>query len=134
MIRHIGINVHDLAKAKFYYDNLLPSLGFEPHIVAEDQFAYRPSDNPSGPAIFFYPALEDARYSRHKPGLQHLAFTAESRSAVNDIYDKAQLLGSEIIYPPQLFPQYRPHYFATFWLDPEGIMLEAVCLTENNAD
>ena len=134
MIRHIGIKVNDLVKSKIYYDNLLPSLGFELHIVAEDQFAYRPSDNLSGPSIFFYPALEYARYSRHKPGLQHLAFTAESRSEVNDIHAKAQLLGSEIIYPPQLFPQYRPHYFATFWLDPEGIMLEAVCLTENNAD
>ena len=134
MIRHIGINVSDLVKAKHYYDNLLPSLGFELHIVAEDQFAYRPSNNLSGPSIFFYPALEYATYSRHKPGLQHLAFTAESRSEVNDIHAKAQLLGSEIIYPPQLFPQYRPHYFATFWLDPEGIMLEAVCLTENSSD
>ena len=134
MIRHIGINVSDLVKAKYYYDNLLPSLGFELHIVAEDQFAYRPSDNQSGHSIFFYPALEDERYSRHKPGLQHLAFTAESRSAVNDIHAKAQLLGSEIIYPPQLFPQYRPHYFATFWLDPEGIMLESVCLTENHSN
>ena len=63
MIRHIGINVSDLVKAKYYYDNLLPSLGFELHIVAEDQFAYRPSDNQSGPSIFFYPALEDERYS-----------------------------------------------------------------------
>jgi len=30
-----------------------------------------------------------------------------------------------------VFPQYRPYYFATFWLDPEGFMLEAVCLQED---
>ncbi len=29
--------------------------------------------------------------------------------------------------PPQEWPQYPPPYFATFWLDPFGIMLEAVC-------
>ena len=34
---------------------------------------------------------------------------------------------SEIVHPPQEFPQYHPGYYAVFWLDPEGFMLEAVC-------
>ena len=42
MLRHVGVNVSDLAQAKDYYDVLMPLLGFEPHIVAQDQFAYRP--------------------------------------------------------------------------------------------
>jgi len=36
-------------------------------------------------------------------------------------------LGGEVLHEPQEFPQYPPPYFATFWLDPFGIMLEAVC-------
>ena len=28
---------------------------------------------------------------------------------------------------PQHFPEYPPPYYATFWLDPFGFMLEAVC-------
>jgi len=36
-------------------------------------------------------------------------------------------LGSEIVHQPQEFPQYPPLYFATFWLDPFGFLLEAVC-------
>ena len=132
MLRHIGINVCDLIKAKAYYDNLMPDFGFEPHIVSEDQFAYRPIGNEPGTSIFFYPALEEANYSRHQPGLQHLAFIVESRATVHRLHRKALALNSEIVHPPQLFPQYRPYYYATFWLDPEGFMLEVVCLNEEN--
>ena len=69
----------------------------------------------------------------HQPGLQHFAFMVESRAAVHAVHAKAQVLGSEVVHPPRLFPQYRPYYYATFWLDPEGFMLEAVCLREEES-
>ncbi len=128
MLGHIGVNVCDLLQAKAYYDALMPLLGFEPYIAATDQFAYRPISSQPGTLLFFYPALEEAPYSRHRPGLQHLAFMVESRAAVHAVHAKAQVLGSEVVHLPRLFPQYLPHYYATFWLDPEGFMLEAVCL------
>ena len=130
MLRHVGVNVRDLVQAKAYYDTLMPLLGLEAHIDAKDQFAYRPNNNEPGASIFFYPASEQSRYSRHQPGLQHLAFMVESRAIVYEVYAKVQALGSEVVHPPQVFPQYRPYYFATFWLDPEGFMIEAVCLRE----
>jgi len=123
MLRHIGANVRDLVQAKAYYDMLMPLLGFEPHIAAEDQFAYRPINNEPGTSLFFYPALEQSPYSRHYPGLQHLAFMVESRAAVHAVHTKVLVLGSEVVHSPQVFPQYRPYYFATF-------LLEAVCLRE----
>ncbi len=131
MLGHIGVNVRDLVQAKSYYDSLMPLLGFEPYISASDQFAYRRISGGTGTFLFFYPALEDAPYSRHQPGLQHLAFMVESRAAVHAVHAKVELLGSEVIHPPRQFPQYRPNYYATFWLDPEGFMLEAVCLRED---
>ena len=36
-------------------------------------------------------------------------------------------VGSDVVHPPREFPDYPPPYYATFWLDPFGIMLEAVC-------
>ncbi|HAJ00163.1 MAG TPA: extradiol dioxygenase, partial [Dehalococcoidia bacterium] len=74
MLRHVGVNVRDMVQAKAYYDSLMPLLGFEPHLLATDQFAYRPVGDEPGTSIFFYPSLEEASYSRHQPGLQHLAF------------------------------------------------------------
>ena len=72
MLRHVGVNVRDLPQAKAYYDILMPLLGYEPHIAAEDQFAYRPINNEPGTSLFYYPALEQSPYSRPQPGLQHL--------------------------------------------------------------
>jgi catechol 2,3-dioxygenase-like lactoylglutathione lyase family enzyme len=132
MLGHIDINVHDLIRARTYYDHIMPLLGFEPYRVDADQFAYRRQEGKPGTYIFFYPALETAPYSRHQPGLQHLAFNVPSRAVVRDVYETVQALGSEIVHAPRLFPQYRPSYYATFWLDPDGFMLEAVCLREED--
>lgn len=127
MLGHVGINVADLAAAKTYYDALMPLVGFEPFLDEHDQFAFRPADGKRGTYLFFYPASDPDAYSRERPGLQHLAFMVKSRSAVHDIRRLVQQLGGEVLHEPQDFPQYPPPYFATFWLDPFGVMLEAVC-------
>ena len=127
MLGHLGVNVPDLSAAKSYYDQLMPVVGFEPFLTAEDQFAFRPARGKPGTFIFFYPAAENGSYSRHRVGLQHLAFMVKTRSAVHDVHQFVQRLGGEVLHEPQPFPQYAPPYFATFWLDPFGLMLEAVC-------
>jgi hypothetical protein len=50
-----------------------------------------------------------------------------TRSAVTEVHARAVEMGSEVVHPPQSFPQYPPPYFAAFWLDPFGFMLEVVC-------
>jgi catechol 2,3-dioxygenase-like lactoylglutathione lyase family enzyme len=130
MLGHIGVNVCDLAGAKAYYDQLMPLLDFEPFLSAVDQFAYRPTRGRPGTYVFFYPALQKGEYSRHRPGLQHLAFMVKSRAAVHAVHTKVQELGSVVLLPPQEFPQYHPGYYAMFWQDPEGFMLEVVCHRE----
>ena len=126
---HLGINVADLPRAKAYYDELMPMLGFEPFFAREDEFSYRPAAGKPGTYLFFYPAQEAASgsYSRHHVGLQHLAFIVKTRAQVLAAHEWALEHGNEAIHAPQEFPQYHPGYFATFWLDPEGMMLEVVC-------
>ena len=127
MIGHLGVNVPDLAAARAYYDALMPALDFELFFARDDEFSYRPAGGRPGTYLFFYPAQEQASYSRHRPGLQHLAFMLPTRTRVRQVYELVQSLGSDVIHPPQEFPQYHPGYFATFWHDPHGFMLEAVC-------
>jgi catechol 2,3-dioxygenase-like lactoylglutathione lyase family enzyme len=127
MLGHLGINVTDLAAARIYYTALMPLVGFEPFLDEHDQFAFRPAAGKPGTYLFFYPATEPAPYSRHRTGLQHLAFMVKSRSAVKDVRQLVREIGGEVLHEPQIFPQYAPPYFATFWLDPFGLMLEAVC-------
>jgi catechol 2,3-dioxygenase-like lactoylglutathione lyase family enzyme len=127
MLGHLGVNVPDLAGAKRYYDELMPLLGYESLAVGEDQFAFMPADGKRGTYLFFYPALEEGSYSRHRTGLQHLAFMVPTRSAVIEVHRHVVASGDEVLHEPQVFPQYPQPYYATFWLDPFGLMLEAVC-------
>lgn len=127
MLGHLGLNVPDLAAARAYYDDLMPLVGFESFFVAEDRFAYRPAGGKRGTYLFFYPAGRVGRYERHAAGLQHVAFVVPTRSAVHRVHELAVARGDTVLDPPQAFPQYPPPYFATFWLDPHGFKLEAVC-------
>ena len=127
MIDHIGINVADLSAAKSYYDSLMPYLGFEPFFATGEQFSYQPADSKPGTRIFFYPAPLPNEYVRKNVGLQHLAFRARTRTEVDDAHAKAVELGSEVLFRPQLFPQYHEAYYASFWFDPHGFLLEIVC-------
>jgi catechol 2,3-dioxygenase-like lactoylglutathione lyase family enzyme len=131
---HVGINVPRLPEAKRYYDEVMPLLGYEPFMSASDEFAYRPAGEKVGTYVFFYPSAEDGGYSRHRTGLQHLAFMVRSRLAVDDVHRLVVALGSEVVHEPREFPEYHRGYYATFWLDPYGQMLEAVCHKDPGID
>ena len=129
MLGHLGVNVTDLGAAKAYYDRLMPALDFECYLDHDDEFAYRPAGGKPGTYLFFYPATPSAPagYSRDAAGLQHLAFMTRTRAQVHAVHELVQELGSTVLHAPREFPEYPPPYYATFWLDPEGFMLEAVC-------
>ena len=127
MIDHIGLNVPDLGAAKSYYDAMMPSLGMEPFFNTDEAFGYRPEAGKPGTTVFFYKAPIANEYIRKHVGLQHLAFRARTRSRVEDAHAKALELGSEILFSPRLFPQYHKSYYASFWFDPHGFLLEIVC-------
>jgi catechol 2,3-dioxygenase-like lactoylglutathione lyase family enzyme len=124
---HLGVNVPDLVRAKKYYDTVMPLLGYETFLDRPDEFAYKPAEGKVGTYIFFYPSLDSGEYSRHRTGLQHLAFMVKSRGVVEEVHRVIVALGGEVVHEPREFPEYHPGYYATFWLDPYGQMLEAVC-------
>ena len=127
MLGHLGINVPDLEQARSYYAGLLPALRYEPFLDNDDEFAWRPAEGRRGTYLFFYPSEEPGDYSRRRTGLQHLAFIVPTRSAVAQARQIAAGLGSEIVHEPRDWPDYPPPYHACFWLDPFGLMIEAVC-------
>jgi len=127
VLGHLGLNVPDLAAAKEYYDALMPLVGFEPFFAADDEFAYLPAGGKRGTFLFFYPAPDDGPYERGRPGLQHLAFSVRTRSAVDAVHAHVVAGGDEVVHPPRHWPEYPPPYYATFWRDPFCFVLEAVC-------
>jgi len=127
MLDHLGVNVPDLDAAKAYYDVMMPLLGFEPFFTSDKEFSYQPAGGKPGTRIFFYRAPDSGDFSRRRVGLQHMAFRARSRAEVDAAHAKAVELGSDVIFEPQLFPKYHDNYYASFWHDPHGFMLEIVC-------
>jgi catechol 2,3-dioxygenase-like lactoylglutathione lyase family enzyme len=124
---HLGVNVPDLFAAKAYYDVVMPLVDYEEFFHTDDEFSYRPIDGKPGTFVFFYRSSEPGEYSRGRTGLQHLAFIVKTRAAVHTAHDRAVLLGSAVVEAPQEFPQYHPGYYAAFWTDPFGQVIEAVC-------
>ena len=127
MLDHLGLNVPDLEAAKAYYDALMPFLGFESFFSTDEEFSYKPAGGKPGTFLFFYCAPHKNQYVRKQVGLQHVAFRARTRPQVDEAHAKAIELGSEILYAPKLFPQYHDNYYASFWFDPHGFLLEIVC-------
>ena len=127
MLGHLGLNVGDLDVARTYYGALLPLLGFEPFFDHDDEVAWRPAGGKPGTWLFLYPAPGPAGFDAAAPGLQHLAFMVRTRSAVRAARDAAVELGSVVVHEPQVFPQYPQPYYAAFWRDPFGFLVEAVC-------
>ena len=128
MLGHIGINVPDLEVARSYYGDFLPRVGFESFVDESDQFAFMPADGKRGTFLFFYPTDSPQPYSRRATtGLQHLAFMVRTRAAVDEVHAWAQASGSDVLHAPREFPEYPPPYYASFWLDPFGLMVEVVC-------
>ena len=126
-IGHLGVNVPDLAAARAYYDAVMPLLDHEVFFARDDEVSYRPADEKRGTYLFLYPSQEDGDYSRHRTGLQHVAFIVGSREAVHAVHDAVRRLGSTVVHEPREWPQYHHGYYAVFWLDPFGHLLEAVC-------
>ena len=127
MLDHLGLNVADLSAAKAYYDALMPLLGFEPFFETDAEFSYKPAGGKPGTHIFFYPAPVKSDYVRKNVGLEHIAFRARTRDQVDDAHAQAVALGSKVLYAPKTFPQYHENYYASFWFDPHGFLLEIVC-------
>ena len=126
-IDHVGIGIPDLAAAKAYYDDLMSVLGLTRWFETgpEGPLNYGP-DGARGSQLFFYQA-EPGPYSRSQTGLHHLAFLVASRDVVRKAHEWACTRDAVILDAPQEFPQYGPDCFATYWLDPHGFKLEAVC-------
>jgi catechol 2,3-dioxygenase-like lactoylglutathione lyase family enzyme len=130
---HLGINLPDLEAAKAYYDVVMPLLDYEEFFSAADEFSYRAVDGKPGTYLFFYRSQQPSEYTREQTGLQHVAFILRTRAAVHAVHDRAVLLGSPVVEAPQEFPQYHPGYYAAFWRDPFGIVIEAVCHRDESA-
>ena len=112
----------------------MPALEFERFVSDADQFAYRPAGGKPGTYLFVYRSLEAGDYSRHRSGLQHLAFMVRRAPRSTPCTSSHVGLGSEIVHEPRVLPRVPAALLRDLWLDPHGFLLEAVCHHDRSPD
>jgi catechol 2,3-dioxygenase-like lactoylglutathione lyase family enzyme len=118
MLDHFAIGVRDLAASRAFYEAALAPLGFGVVMERDDRVALGPTARP----IFW---LVD----REPTSAIHIAFQADSRERVDAFHEAARAAGGRDNGHPGLRPDYHPHYYGAFILDPDGNNAEAVCHT-----
>lgn len=118
MYDHIGLKVKDVAASVRFYEAVLAPLGF----VLSSQDAEGAGFGPPGaPALWLY------RADASGPGV-HVAFRAATLDAVRSFHAAGLKAGGRDNGGAGPRPDYGPHYFAAFLLDPDGNNVEAVCM------
>ena len=133
-IHHIQITVNDVKKAEPFYDQLFHLLGFDVQKKYSGYLEHADMEVVEYLSDTFdfgicSPKQEwiNETIDSRKPGsLQHIAFKAESREAVDAIYPKIKALGVKILHgkPMEYKERIAPNYYALFFETPEGLRFE----------
>ena len=129
-INHLALTVSDLARSAAFYDKVLGFLGYTRVEVPEAtqtvmQTRLLAWASPTG-AVTMRPAKGESAqkiHDRNVPGMNHLAFEAESRDDIERMHALLIEMGAQVLDPPAEYP-YFPGYYAVYFTDPDGLKLE----------
>jgi catechol 2,3-dioxygenase-like lactoylglutathione lyase family enzyme len=122
VIDHLSLQVRNVAATAGFYVTVFGGLGVREALrLSGPEGEVVGLCGPDGrPQLWFGP-LVDA-------GVRplHLALSAPSRGAVDDVFAAARQAGAEILHEPREWPEYHPGYYGVFFRDPDGNNVEAV--------
>lgn len=124
MLDHLDLNVSDLARSRAFYEPLLAHLGYRPFEAGESWCSFI---EPEGR---FYLVLVQtglaqlqARFHRKRIGVNHLAFSAPTRGAVDELHSWLSGRGFATLYGS---PMKMDDRYAVFFEDPDRLKIEFV--------
>lgn len=122
MLDHVALQCADPAAAAQFYCHVFDALGVrEAMRYDRDDGAVIGLSGPDGfPHLWLGPLVDS--------GIRpiHLALTAPTRAAVDDVYAAARAAGATIFHEPRVWPEYHPGYYGVFLRDVDGNNVEAV--------
>lgn len=121
---HIYLSVSDMDRSERFYDRVLQALGFRKgdKAIAGERHAHYFNRVLQ---ISIRPARSGSPHDPYAPGLHHVCLQLAGPAEVDAAAAALRELGIEAT-EPRLYPEYNPHYYATFFSDPDGIRLELV--------
>jgi catechol 2,3-dioxygenase-like lactoylglutathione lyase family enzyme len=119
MLDHLSLQCADVEASAAFYDRVLAAVGVQRILDFGNVIGY---GTPPMPDFWLGPQTTGEGFRE-----AHIAFTAATRAAVDEFHRLVTEAGAEVLYPPQLWPQYHPDYYGAFARDPDGNNVEAVC-------
>ena len=124
---HLFIPVRDLAAAEAFYDRVMPVLGFRKGRASDRVSPRARYDNRH--LTYWIVAREDAAASaqptKGAAAPSHLCFRVVDEEAVDRAFQELRAAGIDAT-EPQAYTQYSADYYATFFSDPDGLLLEVI--------
>src|SRR5512146_834849 len=118
MLDHLSIQCADVAASAAFYDTVLATLGGARVMDFGEVIGYGVGPKPD---FWIGPQATGEGFRE-----AHIAFAAESRSAVDAFFTAAVEAGAEVLHEPRLWPEYHGNYYGAFVRDPDGNNVEAV--------
>jgi len=117
VIDHLWIRVHDLDASKHFYTAIAPTLGITARERPSPERLQLICDSGTFSLVDGSPTTENL----------HLAIGVSDNETVHRFHRAALESGGHDHGGPGERPQYHPHYYAAYVLDPDANNLEAVC-------
>ncbi len=115
---HIDLRVSDMEAAVNFYEQLLPALGFTERWHGETWDSWGTTEPPPSTAHFAITEEHD-----HTANSNRIAFWVSSEEEVDRVTEIARRAGATDVSGPKPMP-YGPGYYASFFADPSGNLLE----------
>ncbi len=123
-LHHVELWVPDLARARAEWGWLLGQLGYEPFQDWDAGCSWRLGE--TYPVVEQSPALSASQHDRLRPGLNHLAFHAGPRDAVDTLAAAAPGHGWTLLFPDKHPYAGGPDHYAAYLASTDGFEVELV--------
>lgn len=125
LLHHVELYASAFEKSVAFWDWFLDELGYEVYQEWDDGRSWK--CGPTYLVVVRAPEeYEDEEYHRRHPGLNHLAFHADSRAQVDELTRKLRERGRTILYEDEHPYAGGEGYYALYFEDPERMKVEVV--------
>jgi catechol 2,3-dioxygenase-like lactoylglutathione lyase family enzyme len=133
MFSHVFIGVHDFERTFAFYDPIMSALGLSLRFYDQSRpWAGWQMATDSRP--LFLIGTPDNGQPHEVGNGQMVAFTANCREMVDQVYNLALAQGGVCEGKPDLRPHYHAHYYGAYFRDSEGNKICVVCHAQPDAE